>query len=172
MGHRQIEVALESSGLAWTHLRPNFFMQNFGGANNPTIKQNGQFYLAAGDGKVSFIDVRDIGAVGAAVLGDPQHRGQALALTGPKSLDHQEAAKIIGEALGKPVSYVAIDDDAMRGALAQAGMPPAAVEGMSGLYAVVRAGWAAGVTDTVQQVLGRPPITFAQYARDNVAEWQ
>ena len=44
-------------------LAANFFMQNFVNFYSPMIKSQGALYAPAGDGKVSFVDVRDIAEV-------------------------------------------------------------------------------------------------------------
>ena len=60
--HRQAEKMIEESGIPFTFLRPNDFMQNFVNFYSPTIKSDNALYLPAEDAKVSFVDVRDIAA--------------------------------------------------------------------------------------------------------------
>ena len=60
--HRQAEKIIEESGIPFTFLRPNFFMQNFVTFYSNFIKTQGAFYVPAGDAKASFVDVRDIAA--------------------------------------------------------------------------------------------------------------
>ena len=64
---RQAEKVIEESGIPYTFLRPNF-MQNFVNLYGQMIRDTDSFSLAAGDGKVSFVDIRDIGSVAATVL--------------------------------------------------------------------------------------------------------
>jgi len=59
--HGQAEQYLEQSGIAFTHLRPFFFMQNLLQFAAPT--QN-EVYLPFGDATVAMVDIRDIAAVG------------------------------------------------------------------------------------------------------------
>ncbi len=61
--HRQEEKIIEESGIPYTFLRAGAFMQNFINFFGQTIKTQNAFYLPAGEGKVSFVDVRDIAAV-------------------------------------------------------------------------------------------------------------
>jgi uncharacterized protein YbjT (DUF2867 family) len=56
--HHQIEQHLEQSGMSWTHLRPNMFMQNIRWFV-PTIAQSGSIYNCVGDAKISHVDARD-----------------------------------------------------------------------------------------------------------------
>ena len=66
--HRPVEKAIERSGMAWTFLRPNSFMQNAVTFMAPTIRAESAFYSASGQARISHIDVRDIAAVAVAAL--------------------------------------------------------------------------------------------------------
>lgn len=168
--HRIAERAIEDSGLEWTHVRPTFFNQNYSTSHAAAIRDQGAFYEPAGDGASGFVDTRDIAAVAAKALTEPGHHGNAYGLTGPESLNRTEIAERLSAALGRPIRYVAVDDAALRASLA--GAPPALVELLSNLYVAVRAGYTAGLTTTVAEVLGRPAIPFAAYARDHAAAWR
>lgn len=169
-GHTAAEKAIEATGLEWTHLRPTFFMQNYTSAQAPSIKAQRRFYEAAAGGKTAFIDARDIAAVAVKALTEAGHHGKAYTLTGGRALDRNEVAAAIGEAIGAPVTYVAIDDAALRQALADA--PAFTQELFSALYGFVRAGYTAAVDPTAEKVLGRKPISFAKFAQDHAAVWR
>jgi uncharacterized protein YbjT (DUF2867 family) len=169
---RVIERALMDSGLAYTILRPNFFMENFStGFIGPMIKQQNGIFLAAGDGKTSFISTRDIAEVAATAF-SKAHYGKEYNLTGPEALDHSQAAKIIAEAIGRKVTYHALSEEVMLQGARDQGMPEGAVQYLGILYAVVRAGYMAVVTDDMQKVTGRKPVTFAEFARQNASCWR
>ena len=69
---RRLEKHVEASGIAFTHLRPNWFMQNFNeGPMYADIHRTGALHLPAADARVSFIDIRDIAAVASAALTQP-----------------------------------------------------------------------------------------------------
>ena len=169
---RAIERALMDSGLAYTILRPNFFMENFStGFIAPMIKHQNGIFLAAGDGKTSFISTKDIAEVAATVF-SKAHYGKEHNLTGSEALDHSRVAKIIGDAIGRVVTYHALLEEAMLQGARNQGMPEGAVQYMGILYAVVRAGHMAVVTDDVQNVTGQKPITFSEFARQNASCWR
>ena len=173
LGLRKVEKHLMASGIDYTILRPNWFMQNFSrGFILPSIKENGAFYLPADDAKTSFIDTRDISAVAAEALSGNGHKGQEYALTGGQALSYGEAAAIIFKESGREVKYVAISDDDMREAMKSAGWLPEQVEFMVGLFYTVRQGWAAPISPAVSSVLGRDPISFEQFARENADAWK
>jgi len=167
---RVIETYLMASGLNYTILRPNFFMENFtSGFIAPMIAQGG-IYLAAGDARTSFISIEDIAAVAAAAF-EKEHFGAQYNLTGPAALDHVQVAKIITEISGKNVQYQALSEaDMLQGARDQ-GLPEGAIQYMAVLYDAVRKGWMAALTEDVQKVLGRPAISFGSFAQKNAAAW-
>ncbi|TGE03792.1 SDR family oxidoreductase [Hymenobacter fodinae] len=164
--HRAVEVYLQQSGLSYTVLRPSGFMQNFLTYNGDSIRQEDKFYLAIGDGRVNYIDVRDIAAVAAAVLTAPvaAHQGQIYTLTGPTAVSSPEVAAALSAATGRPISYVAVPGEAAAQALAQA--PGWMRNGLLELYRLYKAGGADWVTPTVQEITQRPPYTIQQFAQD------
>lgn len=171
--YRRVELHLMQSGVDYTILRPNWFMQNFSpGFILPMIQQSGTFYLPAADSKTSFIDTRDIAAVAAEVFTQAGHAGQGYTLTGSEALTYSEAAEILSAAAGREIRYVAVDDAAFREALSSAGWLPPQVEMMSGLFHMVRQGWVAAVSPTVGEVLGREPISLQRYAQDHADAWK
>lgn len=173
LGYRQVELHLMQSGMAYTILRPNWFMQNFNpGFILPMIQQGGAIYLPAGDAPVSFIDTHDIAAVAAKVLTEPVHGGREYTLTGGTALTYAEAAALISKAAGREIRYVPVPDEAMREALTGAGWWSGQVELMVGLFGGVRQGWAAPVVPTLAELLGRAPITLAQFAAENAEAWR
>ena len=169
---RMVEHLVMKSGVPYTILRPNFFMENFSeGFLSGSIRTQGAIFLAAGDGKTSFISVQDIAAAVVAAFQAPLG-SREFDLTGPEALDHSEAAQIIGEAAGRPVAYHSLTEEQMlRGARAQ-GMPEPAIAYLAVLYSVVRQGLAAGVTGDVEAITGRKPMTFAEFARATAGAWR
>jgi uncharacterized protein YbjT (DUF2867 family) len=169
---RIVELALIGSGVNYTILRPNFFMENFsGGFVSPTIKVQGGIFLAAGDGKTSFISTKDIAEVAATAFAEQLH-GKEYNLTGPDALDHAEVARIISKAIGKKIAYHSLPEEAMLQGARDMGMPEGAVQYLRVLYAAVRAGYAAAVTDDVKLVTARGPTSFEAFVKMNRQCWQ
>ena len=109
--HRESEEAIESTGIAYTHLRPNVFMQNLINYYGQAIRDTGIFYLAQGDGKVGFIDVRDVAAAAVVTLTSGGHAGKSYSLTGSESLSYYQVAEILSRAAGKKIEYVALSEE-------------------------------------------------------------
>ena len=169
--HRKIEKHIEASGLAWTLLRPNGFMQNFVASHAGTIKSQGAFYLCHGNFDYSIIDARDIGAVAAKVLTEAGHEGNAYSLSGPESLTNPHMAEKLSQAIGKPVRYVDMPPAEYKTMLVGFGMPGPFVDAFIDLQRFYSTGAGRTVTPDVEKLLGRKPGTFDQFARDNAAAW-
>jgi uncharacterized protein YbjT (DUF2867 family) len=166
---RVVEHFLIDSGVPFTILRPNFFVENFSqGSSASGIREQNEIYLAAGDGKTSFISVQDMAAFVVAALQQPL-TGKEYDLTGPAALDHTEVAKIIGEVSGRAVIYHALTEEQMLVGARSHGMPEPAVAYLGVLYGVVRAGFAAGVSRDFETITGRKPRTFEAFPRS--ATW-
>jgi uncharacterized protein YbjT (DUF2867 family) len=170
---RAIELHLVESGIAYTILRPNWFMQNLNpGFFLTMIRERGGLYLPTADSRTSHIDTRDIAAVAAAALTEAGHEGMEYTLTGPEALDFDEVAHILSEATGREISYVAISDTEMRRDLATESWPRDQIEMTVSWLALMRQGWYAPVSASVTEILRRPPITLRQFAEENAEAWR
>ncbi len=169
--HYQVEKELQESGLAWTMLRPHHFMQNlFAQAEN--IIKDGVVYSASGDGKIQFIDTRDIAAVAVVTLAQPGHTGKKYVITGSEALSYRQATEIIDTAIGKRLRYIDESFDEARARLMQAGQSRHAglIESTLALAAYQRAGGPTEtITSTVADLTGKPPRNFAEFAHDYAA---
>ncbi len=167
---RAVEKHIEASGVAWTFLRPNNFMENF--INFYVPDGQGNIYLPWGQGACSFIATEDIAAVAARALTQTGHAGKAYTLTGPEALTIGQAAQILSEVTGRAIKYVDVPEAAARQAMLDYKMPAAFVDGLMELHAIDKAGSAAIVTPTVRDLLGRSPKTFKEFAREHAAKWK
>ena len=167
--HGRGEAAVRETGVPFTFLRPNFFMQNLLGVA-AQIKASGAIHQPGGEQRASHIDTRDIAAVAAAILMDPKkHAGQTYTLTGPQSLTFSEVADTLSRVVGRPVKYVDVPRDMAKAAMIAGGMPPWYAEAISELMDDYRAGKMSMVSDDVERVTGRKPRTLEQFAQDHRA---
>jgi uncharacterized protein YbjT (DUF2867 family) len=169
--HRQAEKIIEKSGIPYTFLRPNEFMQNFVNFHSPSIKSNNAFYFPREDAKVSFVDVRDIAAVAVKTLtdddgSDDRHKGKAYLITGPEALSYYQAAEILSNATGKKISYVNVSDEEARGVMKETGMNDWLINTISEVSDYFRKGYGSQVSSAVEEVTGKKPISFSQFAKD------
>ncbi|MGB5881827.1 MAG: SDR family oxidoreductase, partial [Thermoanaerobaculia bacterium] len=145
--HRQVEKAIESSGLAWTFLRPNSFMQNAVTFMGETIRAEGAFYSASGEAKVSHVDVRDIASVAVKVLTGENHDGKAYTLSGPEALTYDELAGELSKVLGRPISHINLSPSELKSGMLAAGMPEAIADRLLDLDRFFREDGASFITD-------------------------
>jgi len=167
---RRVEREVEASGLAWTHLRPNFFMQNYHTAYRESVR-SGAIAFYTGAGRTSLVDARDVGAVAAAALLDPRWEGRAEPLTGPEAFDGDEIAAILSRATGREIRNAARSHEDTRAALRAAGLPEASVEASLARFREVEAGHFEAVSPALGEILGRSPRSFAAYAREYAHHW-
>ena len=165
--HAAVEAAIQASGLTFTFLRPNLFMQgllNF----RQSIQEKSAFFAAGGDGRISAVDVRDLAEVAVAALTTSQHDNKIYSLTGPDALTFTEMAHNLSMTIGRTITFVDVPPESMRASLALAdlGFAPWQADGLLEEFAMYRRGEAAGVEAGVREVLGRPPGSFGQFARD------
>ena len=169
--HLASERAIQNMGIAWTFVQPGAFMSN---ALNwrDTIKSQGKVFSNYGDGKVAYIHPRDIAAVAVHALTEPGHEGKAYQVTGPEALSVGEVVQLLSEAVGKPIEYVPITDDATREGMQKAGLPAFLIDALLPYASFVRTGKGAEILPTVEEVIGRKPLTFADWAREHATDFR
>lgn len=165
--HLAIEQHLEKSGLAWTHLRPTGFMQEYL-REAPTIINDGAFYLALADVRLNPVDLVDVGRIGFLLLRDGGHEGERISITGPEALTMTEIADRISRAVGKTVRYVAVSPDARRQALIAHGIPPEFADALDKqVEERLKGGDELRVDLSGHQLFNVKPTTFLEFARTN-----
>jgi uncharacterized protein YbjT (DUF2867 family) len=170
--HAKIEAALRNSGLPWTFLRPGFFNQNLSTTHAADIRDRDQVFVPAGNGRTSFIDVRDIGSVAARTLTDNGHTNQAYTLTGNESLTYDEVAAVLSNVLGRPIRYTQPHPLYFLWREWRNGTPLPFAITMTGIYLPTYLKRTGQLTDTTENLLGRPPIRFRQFAEDYQHIWR
>ena len=146
-------------------------MQNLSSINAPDIVRSNEILVPAGQGRTSFIDVRDIAAVAAKVLTEDGYKNSSLALTGGKALTYFEIAAILTRVLGRPITYTNPSILRFIVAMRTRGLNSAVIAVMTAIYTVNKFGLAATVTPDVERVLHRQPILFEQFAADYRETW-
>jgi uncharacterized protein YbjT (DUF2867 family) len=171
-GQAEIENALVASGLGYTLLRNNAYMQNFL-MLAPAIAATGGFGASAGDGRIGMIDTRDVADVAARIAASPEpHAGKTYWPTGPEVLSYADAAAILSEGLGRPVAYHQLTFEQQRQAMINAGLPANVAEDNARALGLFADGDADYTTDDVPALLDRPARTFKQFVTDYAQAWR
>ncbi len=171
---RKVERVIESSAIAWTILRPNWFMQNF---TEPSfyleaIRDASELKVPTGGQPTSFVDTRDIADVATAALLDSGHAGRSYTLTGPHALTLAEVAGLLGQAAGHQVRHIDPPLNEYLEAFSSKGTPIATVEYYRRVYDCIQEGRTSIISPDVEQVTGHPPRTFSAFVEENKNVWR
>lgn len=169
--YRWIEWKLRRSDMDETFLRPSFFMQNLATTHRADLRDRDEIYVPAGRGRTSFIDARDVAAIGVRALTEGNHRNAAYALTGDEALCYAEVAARFSEVLGRDIRYANPSILGFIRRMRGQGHPWPFVLVMTGIYLTARFGLAATVTDDLERILGRPPTSMRAFIRDYRSCW-
>ncbi|MHB9003355.1 MAG: SDR family oxidoreductase [Coriobacteriia bacterium] len=170
--HHGIEVLLKRSGLAWTFLRPSFFMQNLSTTHLADIRDHGEIYVPAGRGRTNFIDVADIGEAAAVCLSTPGHQRMAYEITGTEALTYDQVAATLSAACGRPITYPRPSSREFKAHMRAAGHNDEFIGVMGSIYAIARFGMAAGATNTFERLVGRSPCILKDWVAGTACVWQ
>ncbi len=162
--HRLVEDNLRTSGLGYTVLRPNSFMQNILAFHAPGIRTTGAFYAGYGEARISYIDLRDIASVASNILAAPDgHAGKTYELNGPEAVTSVNLAERISRAANRSVKYVDIPESAQRKSMLELGMPEWQVDALLDLQRYYTNGQGGEVTDVLPRLLGRTPVKLDEF---------
>jgi len=164
--HALVEESVKASGIAWTILRPHYYMQNLLSSAG-SVASDGTLYMNMGQGRVGTIDGRDVGVFAAEVIEHAdRHAGKTYTPTGPESINMASAAETLGSLLGKPVNYVALPPEAAQQAMLGFGLSRWFVGNVVDYGRVYSEGWGDFVTTDFQDVTGHEARSFRQFATD------
>ncbi|MFD7084537.1 NAD(P)H-binding protein [Streptomyces sp. NPDC059918] len=162
---RHAEECLKASGADWTVVRASWFNQNFDEDFFLEPVRAGELALPTADAVEAFVDTDDIAEVVVAALTDDRHAGRTYELSGPRLMSFAEVAAELSKATGREIAYVPVSDEEYRGVLREVGLP----QEFADLFAQILDGRNAHLVHGVEEVLGRKPKDFADYAREAAA---
>jgi len=166
--HARGEAAIRASGIPFTFVQPSGFMSNALFWTH-SIQAEAVVRSCTGGGAIPFIHPRDIAEVSIEALISGKPCRESLPITGPEALSYAQMAAKIGAAMGKPVTFQPISEEEVRQKMAESGDSQEVIDAHLSIYRAIREGRLARVTDTVERVLGRKPITFDQWVEENIS---
>ncbi len=164
--HYKIERTIQASGIPWTFLRASFFMQNLSTIHRETICERSEIDVPAGNGRTSFIDVRDIAEIAATILCSSGHDQRAYPLTGADALTYTTVAQIMTEEFDRQIVYPPSSVLTFIRRMRQRGYEWDFVLVMLAIYTTARLGLTATVTPDATRLLGRAPRTMRNFVHD------
>lgn len=174
LAHWYGERIFDWSGIPVTHLRPTFFMEWLSyGFQRSQIANHDLLRVPAGDGRHAPIAAADQGRVIARILLDPEsHMGRTYPLFGAEELNHEQIAKIVGDALGRPLRYEPESLESFEARLKQFKLSPYFIQHITSVYRGYQTGEFAGTNDLVEQITGQRPISVHDYVIANREAFQ
>jgi uncharacterized protein YbjT (DUF2867 family) len=169
-----VEQALTASGLRWIPIRPLVL------ANNAlhwaeSIRTEGVVRLVHPEAVMAPIHERDIAAVAVAALAreaPPEKGDEAVSalLTGSELLSQRRQVELVGAAIGRELRIEELSDSSARDRFGRHEKPETVDAILQFIAAATNGGSPA--TDTVNRVLGRPAVPFADWAREHAADFR
>jgi len=169
--HWLAEQMLRWSGLPVVYLRPTaFFDGMFLVQGAKGIRDDNVIRLPFADGKTALIAGADVGNAAAAVLANPEpHIGKVYELTGAQSMTMAEYANEFSRALGRSIQYLNVPPQVWEAKLHEAHLPAHLIAHLVTMGQLHRDNRYDRMTDTFQQLVGRPPISAADFARHHAS---
>lgn len=166
--HRKEEKMIEDTDIEYNFLRPTAFMQNFVNYFGETIRKQNAIYTSAGEGKIGFIDARDIASVAVQLLtnNDTKYKNKSFELTGKEALSYGQAAEILSKELGRKISHIDVSEEEARKGMKKVGMSDWLIDDIMKFYGIIKSGNASQITNTIEEITGKRPILFSQFAKD------
>jgi uncharacterized protein YbjT (DUF2867 family) len=164
--NKEVEDAVVGSGLPWVAVRASAFASNTIGMFGAQVRAGDIVRGPYANFAEAAIDESDLAAVIARALLDHELDGRRIPVTGPQSLTHEEQVAVIGEVIGRPLTFQEVPAQAAAGGMVAHGFGEAFVAALMARYAR-GAGQPAPVTDEVEKILGRPARSFAEWVADH-----
>lgn len=168
--HGKIEQHLRSVAPSAVILQPGFSMTNLFAAAEG-IRYQGMLFAPAEGARISMIDPHDVASAAAVALTDNGHDGKTYILTGPEAIIYEQVARDLSVATGQTISFVAVPDEAAQQAIVASGMPEFVAEQIVAVFGALRRGAYNQTSNSVYNLTGHAPRSFAQFARSTHANF-
>jgi uncharacterized protein YbjT (DUF2867 family) len=169
--HAATEEQIRNSGLLWTFLHPHTMMQNWLNHVNQ-VRTFGVLYSFTKEGRYAPIDARDVAAASAKILTEEGHAGKTYILTGSEAVSMKDVADALELALHRDIKLVAVNPEQSYEALLHAGVPDWLAKDLSRLNLIYAQSMGSDITQDVETITGRRPITLKQFTQDHARIFQ
>lgn len=174
-GLGRVHAHVRANAPEWAVLQPSWFMHNFINPRHHHLEdltRDDVLVTATGDGRVSFVDPRDIAAVAARALADARAHDTAHLITGPAALSHDDIAAQIARVVGRPIRHLKVSVAESVRHMERAGIPEPYARLLADLEDQIRRGDEGRVSDAVERITGTAPRSFEAFAREHAAHWR
>lgn len=161
--HIRTEELLRASGLNYTLLKHNIYMDMLPIFLGDKLLETGVAYFPAGEGKVGFALRNDMAELAAALLIGDDHENKSYDVTNDKAVSFSDIASSVSKASGKAIKYVSPSKEEFIQTLSDAGVPAH----FAGMFAGFGEGFKQGeldqTNDLIERVLGRKPVSVHEF---------
>lgn len=160
------EQTLKASGLTYTIVRQPAFLETFQFQFGDKVYEKG-LRVPAGDGKAAPASQEDIAEAQAVVLTTEGHENKIYSLTGDPAVSYADIAQVLSSVRGISVPLIPVDDEEYVANYVAEGLPePVARFALEWVHATNLGEWG-DPTGDLEHLIGRKPITTAEFLRDN-----
>lgn len=164
--HLATEQAIENSGIPYTILRVNWYAEYFF-VNLPSALRFGKWLTSAGEGHTAYVARDDVARAAAAALRSATDRCRRFDITGPQALTPAQVVTSVNTIFNSNIKLVSVSDEVLAATLADSGTPGPLVELVVAMEQNSREGRVAVVSDAVEQLTGKPPISLFEFLLDH-----
>lgn len=165
--HMGTEDAVQSSGLEWTLLRNNFYMDMLPQKLAPAVA-SGILAALPGNGAVGYVSRLDCARAAAAALISSRWDNKAVDITGPAAVSYSDLAAMASDIFGRRVSYQPLSEEALRQGMGQAQLPEPVIDMLISFEKAIANGELKTVSNDVETMTGKPPRDAASFLRENM----
>lgn len=170
--HGKIDQLIRDSGIPYTILSCNSFMENYTHLYGGLIRSKKFFASDEGDASMGFIAGEDIARVAANCFKHSKHLNRTYYLTGRELLTHQNVAELLSQQLGHDISYLPLTGEQMSAAYKKLGLSEWKIEVLESLSRFLVDGHAAALNETVETVTGCKPKLMQDFITEHLSHWQ
>jgi NAD(P)H dehydrogenase (quinone) len=160
--HGATEQLIVESGIPFTFLRNNFYMETVLQSGAQTVA-TGTLFAAAQGGAVGYVSREDCARAAAAVLASSGHEGAIYDITGQYAYTQAEIAGELSKAVGHPIDYVALSDEELQQGMIANGLPAHVAAFIVGMERGIRLGALDVVSRAVATLTGTPPESLPDF---------
>jgi len=166
--HLETERAVRESGVPFTILRPNWYMESLL-ISLPQALVSGQWYSAAGGGRTAYVARADVSRTAAACLLGELSENEVIDVSGPAALTVADVAAIANSVLDANINVIEVSAEQLAGGLASGGIPGPLAELLVAMDLNTKIGRMDVVSDAVERLTGRPPQSVRDFIEENRA---
>lgn len=164
--HRITEEAIRATGIPYSFLRNNWYLENEIGSIQGVLA-GAPWVTSAGTGKVGWAARQDYAEAAANVLTGEGHENTVYELSG-KPLSQEELTQIISDVIGKEIKVLQVDDEAYASTMSEVGVPEAALPFVVAIQRGIREGWLDIDSNDLEKLLKRPATPLADGIRNMI----